>query len=189
MLSNEALIGMARQREMTTWTDKALLVTLADRFEVALAALYPDNLEIVGDLLILRGVHPPDYPSDMAYGALPYSDAEVVMDLTEVRGWKAVVKEEAEALVKPEMMSLPTLLAEWEPGDGGSWAVEFHTLRESHPDHMEDLYFSINKYGIIEPILLGADGRVWDGHHRLAIAKELDVSYVPVVHANGLEGM
>jgi hypothetical protein len=32
----------------------------------------------------------------------------------------------------------------------------------------------------IAPILLGSDGRVWDGHHRLIIALERGIEYVNV---------
>jgi ParB-like chromosome segregation protein Spo0J len=44
---------------------------------------------------------------------------------------------------------------------------------------------SIEKTGIREPILLGNDGRVWDGHHRITAAHQLGIEEVPIKHVGG----
>src|SRR5690606_22968569 len=41
----------------------------------------------------------------------------------------------------------------------------------------------IREEGIREPILLGTDGRVWDGHHRITVAMHLGLESVPVEFA------
>ena len=46
------------------------------------------ELEIVNDHLIARGVYPEEYPAGEAYGALPYSDAEHLVNLREVSGYR-----------------------------------------------------------------------------------------------------
>lgn len=40
---------------------------------------------------------------------------------------------------------------------------------------------SIQEVGMRMPILLGSDGRVWDGHHRFAAAEHLGIPVVPVI--------
>src|SRR5690606_24415273 len=42
----------------------------------------------------------------------------------------------------------------------------------------------IREEGIREPILLGTDGRVWDGHHRITVAMHLGLESVPVEFAS-----
>lgn len=58
-------------------------------FDAWLAKLVPplEDLEIVNGYLVARGVHPGEYPAGAAYGMLPYSDAEPLMNLAEVSGW------------------------------------------------------------------------------------------------------
>lgn len=36
------------------------------------------------------------------------------------------------------------------------------------------------RVGITMPVLIGNDGRLWDGHHRLRIAVRLGIPFVPV---------
>lgn len=36
------------------------------------------------------------------------------------------------------------------------------------------------EHGITEPVLLGSDGRVWDGHHRIVAARRLGIEVIPV---------
>lgn len=47
----------------------------------------PDNLEIVNGWLVERGAHELEYPAGAAYGFLPYSDAEPLLNLAELPGW------------------------------------------------------------------------------------------------------
>ena len=86
-------------------------------------------------------------------------------------------------MTSPESMSLSRILTEYEPGDGGTWLREFAwmALRSSHK--LPGLALSIAEIGISTPILLGDDGRVWDGHHRILVATDMGMESVPVVHA------
>ena len=47
----------------------------------------PKSLEIVNGWLVERGAHLADYPAGAAYGSLPYSDAEPLVNLAELPGW------------------------------------------------------------------------------------------------------
>lgn len=86
-----------------------------------------------------------------------------------------------------ETMKLAQLLDSYTPGDPHSWADEFAWLKENHKGKLALLTLSIIAHGIIDPILLGTDGRIWDGHHRLYVAHRLDIERVPVVHADKTE--
>lgn len=76
---------------------------------------------------------------------------------------------------------LPSLLTVFTPGDDMTWPEQFEWLRVHHSTRLRMLAKEIKAEGIREPILLGSDGRVWDGHHRLAVAMRLDIKQVPVV--------
>jgi hypothetical protein len=38
----------------------------------------------------------------------------------------------------------------------------------------------VAKHGITQPVCLGPDGRVWDGHHRIVAARRLGIDTIPV---------
>lgn len=80
-------------------------------------------------------------------------------------------------------MLLADLLRDYGDGDEHGWNVEFAYLRSEHADQMRDLTAAIARDGIKTPVLLGSDGRVWDGHHRLCAAATLNLASVPVVHS------
>lgn len=80
-------------------------------------------------------------------------------------------------------MPLVDLLRDYRDGDEHGWATEFAYLKFNHGAQLADLMVNIVTYGVREPILLGADGRVWDGHHRLCVADTLGLADVPVRHA------
>lgn len=61
-----------------------------------------------------------------------------------------------------------------------SWRDEYDDLMKRDSTEMEVLIASIRADGIREPILLGSDGRVWDGHHRICAAMHLGLDTVPV---------
>ena len=71
---------------------------------------------------------------------------------------------------------LGQILTFWRPGshdDGWTWEDEYASL-VSHPV-TEKVRDRIHGEGIgfaddFAPVLLGSDGRVWDGHHRIVIA-------------------
>jgi hypothetical protein len=63
---------------------------------------------------------------------------------------------------------------EWDEGPGDTlpngWGTEKRLLWTRHKRKMLRLVWSIYVFGVRKPILLGTDGRVWDGHHRLLAA-------------------
>lgn len=77
-------------------------------------------------------------------------------------------------------MAVADILAQYVPGDEHEWGVEFAWLRDHHSEALRELSLSIQEHGIREPVVLGDDGRVWDGHHRLLVANTLGLNGVPV---------
>ncbi|MGQ4351961.1 hypothetical protein [Streptomyces drozdowiczii] len=63
-----------------------------------------------------------------------------------------------------------------------SWAEEWADLDQRHAasGYLDRLEQEIKANGITLPVLIGSDGRLWDGHHRLRIAVRLGIGYVPV---------
>ena len=78
------------------------------------------------------------------------------------------------------VMPLAEVLRDYRDGDEHGWEVEFTYLHREHKDKMRDLIASVQREGIKKPILLGSDGRVWDGHHRLCAASTLGLASIPV---------
>lgn len=58
-----------------------------------------ENLEIVNGWLVERGAHPLDYPAGAAYGAMPHSDAEPLVNLSALPGWPVQVEVTEQAVV------------------------------------------------------------------------------------------
>lgn len=85
--------------------------------------------------------------------------------------------------------SLPTetVLTQWRPGSGDwDWPTEFADIvQEDDGATIAGLIGHIAKNGMLKPILLGDDGRVWDGHHRLLAARILGIADVPVEYGYG----
>lgn len=74
---------------------------------------------------------------------------------------------------------LDHLLGTFTVGSGDwAWQDEYDKLYER--DYQRQLTEKIRVNGITEPILLGSDGRVWDGHHRICAAMHLGLDTVPV---------
>ncbi|MFJ8345082.1 ParB N-terminal domain-containing protein [Streptomyces sp. NPDC094153] len=63
-----------------------------------------------------------------------------------------------------------------------SWEEEWTDLDHRHADtgYLDQLEAQIRETGITMPVLIGSDGRLWDGHHRLRIAVRAGIEYVPV---------
>lgn len=77
---------------------------------------------------------------------------------------------------------LDHLIGVYRVGSGDwAWFEEYGNLI-NQPDTRK-LLDRIQAEGIREPILLGTDGRVWDGHHRIVIAMHLGLDSVPVEFA------
>ncbi|MFD9192957.1 ParB N-terminal domain-containing protein [Streptomyces phaeochromogenes] len=63
-----------------------------------------------------------------------------------------------------------------------TWDEEWADLDRRHAEtgYLAKLEQDIRTNGITMPVLIGTDGRLWDGHHRLRIAVRLGLGYVPV---------
>lgn len=72
-----------------------------------------------------------------------------------------------------EYMNLGRVLKEYRDGDETSWSQEFAYLRTHHARRIAELTVSIAIEGQRDPVMLGGDGRVWDGHHRLCVLDAL----------------
>lgn len=73
----------------------------------------------------------------------------------------------------------------WRPGSGDwGWPFEVADLIRRDGPALADLIDSIREDGVREPVLLGDDGRVWDGHHRIIAAWIADRA-VPVKYGHG----
>jgi hypothetical protein len=83
-----------------------------------------------------------------------------------------------------EYRSIETILTEWRDGNETGWDEEFEWLEENHVDKLTALLEDIKQNGIREPILLGTDGRVWDGHHRIYCASILGIRMIPTERAD-----
>ena len=88
----------------------------------------------------------------------------------------------AAPLTRP--MTLLRLVTEWRPGSHDwTWPEEYADVME-RPETAA-IRARVDAEGIgfhdhIAPILLGSDGRVWDGHHRICIAMERGIRTVRV---------
>ena len=83
-----------------------------------------------------------------------------------------------------DILTVDYIQENFTPGEETSaWAEEFAWILDFHGDYVSDLLTDIEKSGIKVPILLGDDGRVWNGHHRLLVARILGMAEVPVTHA------
>ena len=81
-------------------------------------------------------------------------------------------------------MPLDVLMATWRPGstdarEEWTWAMESDQLWSDDQGRMDMLATSIQESGITKPVMLGHDGRVWDGHHRICVAETLGLKSVP----------
>lgn len=63
-----------------------------------------------------------------------------------------------------------------------TWDEEWADLDRRHAatGYLDKLEQQIRENGITMPVLIGSDGRLWDGHHRLRIAVRAGIGYVPV---------
>ncbi len=72
-----------------------------------------------------------------------------------------------------------SIIALMQDGDEIGWGMELNWLWTMDRKRTLELMDDVIARGFKEPILLGPDGRVWDGHHRLAVGLALQKS-VPV---------
>lgn len=81
-----------------------------------------------------------------------------------------------------EYLPVGTVLSRWVPGDEHSWADEFAWILAHRRTEFADLLADLAADGQREPVDLGADGRVWDGHHRIFAAVVKGDTYIKVRH-------
>jgi len=70
-------------------------------------------------------------------------------------------------------------------------AAEFNPMRRTDPatlksksGHLAILKASIDRYGLLYPLLIGNDGVLGDGHRRLSVVRQLGWTHVPVHFVN-----
>lgn len=78
-------------------------------------------------------------------------------------------------------MNLYELINNYRPGSNDwDWTSEYLDLISRDWAKIDSLMVSISEEGIKTPVLLGPDGRVWDGHHRIVAALCLGITEIPV---------
>lgn len=82
-----------------------------------------------------------------------------------------------------ETMPLDDLLANWRDGEEHGWQTEFDDVKTRFTAEFDEIANSIQEHGQKEPVLLGNDGRVWDGHKRLTVLHTLGIDTVLVTRA------
>lgn len=88
----------------------------------------------------------------------------------------------------PTTLRTAYVLERWRPGCGcdWDWATEWADIcQEDAGMRLAGLIGDIAANGIREPLLLGDDGRVWDGHHRLMVARLLGIEELAVEYGVG----
>lgn len=79
-----------------------------------------------------------------------------------------------------DTITLTSLIRDYQDGNQVGWGIEFEWLRQNHASEILKLLHLVKRDGIKTPILLGKDGRVWDGHHRIYVATLLGIRDIPV---------
>lgn len=89
----------------------------------------------------------------------------------------------------PESFQLPisTVLHRYRDGDEHGWDREFDLIESEFTGKLDMIATSMQESGQHDPILLGPDGRVWDGHKRLTAAHRL-LGWQSVVVSYHLDG-
>lgn len=86
-----------------------------------------------------------------------------------------------------KIVSTKAVLDLFMPGNADTWFDSFKKVRELHhaDGYLISLRESIQLEGMRDPIVIGSDGCVWDGHHRLSIATgALSLSKVPIIFSD-----
>lgn len=86
--------------------------------------------------------------------------------------------------VEVTQMLLSILLTDYQDGNEEGWEAEFDWLETFDSEHLEEVVDSVREKGIITPVHLGDDGRIWDGHHRIYAAHKLGLTHVPVARVD-----
>lgn len=74
-----------------------------------------------------------------------------------------------------ELMTAEQLMAEVKDGDEIGWPDELRWLWTEHREQLLALMDNVLAEGFLSPVQIGNDGRLWDGHHRVAVAQALGI--------------
>ncbi len=86
-----------------------------------------------------------------------------------------------------KFVSTNSVLELFSPGDADTWGKSFRQVTKIHSQdrYLFELQSSIQTLGMQNPIVLGRDGYIWNGHHRLFLAtKTLDLYHIPVIFSD-----
>lgn len=83
-------------------------------------------------------------------------------------------------VARVRVMALSSLLSDYQDGNLRGWPREVALVWRHNPVAMTALCDDIAANGMRKPVHLGEDGRIWDGHHRIAAALALDLDTIPV---------
>lgn len=99
-------------------------------------------------------------------------------------GHRYTCRNNAEAY--PNRLPTATVLKRYRPGSGDwDWPTEWaDIIQHDGGVTIAGLISDIATHGVREPLLLGDDGRVWDGHHRLLVARLLGIETLPVEYGH-----
>lgn len=78
-------------------------------------------------------------------------------------------------------LHIDDILRQWAPDGDFDWPTTFSLLDRARLSDVDALAEDVQFNGIREPVRLGDDGRVRDGHLRLLVADLLGIEAVPVV--------
>lgn len=79
-----------------------------------------------------------------------------------------------------ELMTAEYLMEIARDGDEHGWPTELRLLWTDMRDDTLAVMDRVLGEGFLQPVEIGPDGRVWNGHHRIAVAAALGIM-VPVV--------
>lgn len=87
----------------------------------------------------------------------------------------------------PERLCAQAIIDAYAVGSGDwTWDDERLDITATNREYFESLRWAIEHEGVLEPVLLGDDGRVWDGHHRILAAHSIDpLMDLPVEYGTG----
>ena len=82
-------------------------------------------------------------------------------------------------------MPIRELIETIAPGEPHGWGVEILDLLARDRRRTRALAASITAHGVRTPVLIGDDGRLWDGHHRVVASIYLGRETIPAEYAGG----
>lgn len=84
-------------------------------------------------------------------------------------------------MIGARRMSVARLLAEIAPSthdENWTWHDEMRWLDDMHAERFAALVADIDRRGQRTPVIVGDDGRLWDGHHRVCALARLGRRWV-----------